>query len=510
MKKSLVHMLHNMVVEQPEAEAIIHGELRVTYEELWAYCLSVAKFLSEHNIKKHDRIAILLENSPEYVATYYAAQAVGGIAVGLNTAAKARDLENWIRHCGAKWLFANVSHPELQKIIDAIGNDTKIVLIGESNSIQSEYIWNEIVEIVVKEININNITDSNDAATIIYTSGTTGSPKGVTLSHKNLVTNIESILSYLKLTEKDRILNVLPFYYTYGNSVLHTHLAIGGSVILENSMMYPHMILEKIELEKVTGFSGVPSTYALLLGRTNLRDYDLSSVRYMTQAGGPMPPASIKQLLEEVPHVRFFVMYGQTEASARLTYLPPDKLFDKLGSVGIPIRGVTIEIHDEQDMVVKEGVTGEICAYGDNVMLGYWNDPESTKKVIKNNCLHTGDLAYTDSDGFIYIVGRSSDMIKSGDNRISPKEIEEVITELVEVQEVAVIGVPDNILGQVIKAVIVLRPSRTLTEKIIKAHCKRYLADYKIPKYIVFANEIPKTASGKVKKYLLQNDVIDK
>lgn len=504
MAQSLVHLLHNMVLKVPDAEAIIYGDARITYKQLWSTSLSVSRLLSENGHQKQDRIAILLDNSPEYVATYYGAQAAGGIAVGLNTAAKARDLENWIKHSGATWLFANASHTELPNILQACDKDIKIVLVGENDAIQTEFSWNDIVNSIGKEFEQFDITNTNDPATIIYTSGTTGNPKGVTLSHKNLVTNIESILAYLKLTEHDRILNVLPFYYTYGNSILHTHLAVGGSIVIENSMMYPHRVIEKMVSEKVTGFSGVPSTFALLLGRTNLREYDLSSVRYMTQAGGPMPPANIQKLLEEVPHIKFFVMYGQTEASARLTYLPPDKIFEKLGSVGIPIPGVKIEIHDKHDNVVNEGVTGEICAHGENIMLGYWDDPENTKEVIKNGWLHTGDLGHLDSDGFIYIDGRSSDMIKSGANRISPKEIEEVIAELEEVLEVAVVGIPDNILGQIIKAVIVLRPGEILETKDVKAYCKKNLADYKVPKLIEFIDTIPKTASGKIQRFKLQ------
>jgi long-chain acyl-CoA synthetase len=504
MAQTLVHMLQNSVQKVPDADAIVYGQARISYAQLWTTTLSVTNFLRTHGLQKHDRIAILIENSPEYVATYYGAQAAGGVVVGLNTTAKARDLENWIRHCGATWLFVNSRHPELPSLLQTCSKDFKIVLVGENNTIQSEYTWENIINNTNKYFDLSKITDSNDAAAIIYTSGTTGNPKGVTLSHKNLVTNIQSILSYLRLTAKDRILNVLPFYYTYGNSVLHTHLAIGGSIVLENSMMYPHRILEKMVSEKVTGFSGVPSTFSLLLGRTSLRDYDLSSVRYMTQAGGPMPPANIKQLLEELPHIQFFVMYGQTEASARLTYLPPEKLFEKMGSVGIPIPGVKIEIHSEQDKVVDVGVTGEICANGDNIMLGYWKDPNGTKQVLKNGWLHTGDLAHMDSDGFIYIDGRSSEMIKSGANRISPKEIEEIIAELPEVQEVAVVGVADDILGQIIKAVIVPKPGYSLESKVVQAYCKNNLASYKIPKIIDFIDEIPKTASGKIKRFQLQ------
>ena len=505
MSKSLVHILDSTVQKRPDSDAIVLGQTYVKYKQLWEISITVANFLCAHGFKKNERIAILLENSPEYVESYYAAQAAGGIAVGLNTTAKARDLENWIRHSGATWLFANAQHHELDNLLNNFGNELNIVLIGENNKIHSNYKWEDIINEKNIDSSLIGRLNPGDPAAIIYTSGTTGNPKGVTLSHKILVSNIESILAYLNLTENDRILNVLPFYYTYGNSVLHTHLAVGGCIFLENSMMYPHKLLEKMVDEKITGFSGVPSTFSLLLGRTSLRDYDLSSVRYMTQAGGPMPPAKIKQLLEELPHIQFYVMYGQTEASARLTYLPPDKLLEKMGSVGIPIPGVTIEIHDQHDNLIENaGITGEICARGENIMLGYWNDMENTKKVIKNEWLHTGDLAHLDSDGYIYIDGRSSDMIKSGANRISPKEIEEIIAELPDVQEVAVIGVADDILGQIIKAVIVSKPGSSLEPKVVQAYCKKNLANYKIPKIIDFIDEIPKTASGKIKRFQLQ------
>jgi len=503
MSQSLVHMLFSAVQKTPDAEAIIDGNVRITYEQLWANSLSVAYFLHKQGLQQGERITTLIENSHEYVAIYYGVMIAGGVIVGLNTAAKTRDLVNWIKHSGAKWLFANVKHPELSSVIDYTSNDLKIVYMGESDKFDQDYTWQEIIN-TKNEYILPEIRNSKQIASIIYTSGTTGSPKGVTLSHFNLASNMRSILAYLKLTDKDKILNILPFYYTYGNSILHTHLAVGASVVLENSMMYPHRIVEKMVSEKVTGFSGVPSTFALLLGRTKLHNYDLSSVRYMTQAGGPMPPASIKRLIHEVPHIQFFVMYGQTEATARLTYLPPERLNNKMGSVGIPIPGVTIEVRDEQDNVVDAGTIGEICAQGDNLMLGYWNDPESTKQVIRDGWLHTGDLAYIDTDGFIYIVGRSSDMIKSGAYRICPNEIEEVISELNEVQEVAVVGVTDDILGQVVKAVIVLRPNEPLQSMDIRAYCKKSLADYKVPKIIEFVDVIPKTASGKIKRYQIK------
>jgi len=205
-----------------------------------------------------------------------------------------------------------------------------------------------------------------------------------------------------------------------------------------------------------------------------------------------------------LPHAQLFVMYGQTEATARLTYLPPDKLAAKKGSVGIAIPSVTIEIRDKQDHPVGAGVTGEICARGENVMQGYWRDSDRTAEVVKDGWLHTGDLAHYDADGFIYIDGRSSDMIKTGANRISPKEVEEIVQELPEVQEVAVIGVPDETLGEVIKVFVVTIPGQSLKMRTVQLHCRKNLATYKIPKHVEFVDELPKTASGKIKKCLLK------
>jgi acyl-CoA synthetase (AMP-forming)/AMP-acid ligase II len=256
--------------------------------------------------------------------------------------------------------------------------------------------------------------------------------------------------------------------------------------------------------EGVSGFSGVPSTFALLLSRVNVADYDLSNLRYITQAGGAMAPALADRLINALPHTELFIMYGQTEASARLTYLPPAMLEKKRGSIGIAIPNTTIEVRNKAGEISAPGETGEICAHGDNIMKGYWKDKERTAEVLKGGWLYTGDLAHTDNDGYLYIDGRSSDMIKSGANRISPKEIEEVIQELEEVHEVAVVGIPDDLLGEVIKAYVVPKKASELEKRTIQRHCKGNLAVYKIPKFIEFIEELPKTASGKIKKFLLK------
>jgi len=377
-------------------------------------------------------------------------------------------------------------------VADSLDNTVQLVQVG---GVKKEMeppcrIWQDVLQNTGIEPDLSRL-ESTQTATIIYTSGTTGQPKGVTLSHGNLSSNVCSIQQYLQLTTRDRIVNVLPFYYSYGNSVLHTHLAVGASLVLENNLLYPHNVLTTMASERATGFSGVPSTFAILLSRARIENYDLSSLRYLTQAGGAMAPAMIERLRKAVPHAKLFVMYGQTEATARLAWLPPEMLDAKPGSIGIAIPGVKLELRDKQGQPVATGETGEIWASGENIMQGYWQDPELTRKVLVDGWLKTGDLAHCDEDGYFYIDGRSADMIKTGANRISPKEIEEVILELDGVEEAVVVGVPDELLGQVIKAVVVPKPGAQIEIKQIRAHCWKHLAMYKVPKFIDFVAELP-------------------
>jgi acyl-CoA synthetase (AMP-forming)/AMP-acid ligase II len=258
--------------------------------------------------------------------------------------------------------------------------------------------------------------------------------------------------------------------------------------------------------EKITGFAGVPSTYSLLLSRGKVNEHDLSSLRYVLQAGGAMPVAVTEQVLAHIsPHV--YVMYGQTEATARLTWLPPAKLMEKLGSAGIPIDGVEIQIRNPEEGVCTPYEEGELFVRGDNVSIGYWANPEATAATFIDGWLKTGDLGYKDEDGYIFLKGRRSDMIKSGANRISPLEIEEVIVQMPGVEEVAVIGVPDELLGQTITAFLVMKPGHELDVRAVKKHCLDNLASYKIPKQIMSVDALPKTASGKVRKHILAEQV---
>ncbi|MEJ2425396.1 MAG: class I adenylate-forming enzyme family protein [Candidatus Thiodiazotropha sp.] len=500
----LIEHFRAVVEAHPDAPAVTDSTRQVSYRELLDEVSRVAGYLHDHGLRKGDRVVLLLANSVNYAAVFYGVWAAGGVTVALNTQSKARNILNWVKHSGSRWLFVDARHPERAAVAAQLDADTRIVALNDQAVSDDEAAsrWQTLCN---GATDLPNVTvDPEDLASIIYTSGTTGHPKGVTLSHANLSANVSSIQQYLSLTSQDSILNVLPFYYSYGNSVLHTHLAVGGSLILENNLLYPHRIVERMANERVSGFSGVPSTFALLLGRVNLEEYDLSGLRYLTQAGGAMAPALTDKLVAALPDTRIFIMYGQTEASARLAYLPPEKLIEKRGSIGIAIPDTVIEVRNAQGRVAQAGETGEICASGHNIMQGYWGDPEKTREVLKDGWLHTGDLAHTDADGYLYIDGRSSEMIKSGANRISPKEIEEVIQELEGVMEVAVIGISDEMLGEIIRAYVVPKPGGDLDRMAIQRHCKNNLAIYKIPKEITFIDELPKTASGKIQRFVLQ------
>ena len=319
------------------------------------------------------------------------------------------------------------------------------------------------------------------------------------LSHKNLLSNAMAIVSYLELTNKDQHDGCSTFYYSYGNSLLVTHIMQGGSLVIDNRFMYANVVLDSMVRESVTGFAGVPSSFAILLNRSNFRHMSFPSLRYITQAGGPMSHDMALEITSIVPHAKLYIMYGQTEAAARLSYLPPDDLIRKHGSVGKGIAGVSLEVINENGEKVKTGEVGEVRAKGDNVMLGYWGKEEDTKNVLRDGWLFTGDTATIDDEGYIYILGRRTEMIKSGAS-YCPREIEEIILKYTKIAEAAVIGEPDTILGEAISAFIVIKDGYSCQEKEILQHCHENLPVYKMPKTIHFISSLPKTDSGKIKK----------
>lgn len=501
----LVHdFLTDSASRAPDAVALVSGEGRFTYAELRDAARSFAASLSDAGIAPGERVSVLTDLPFDYIASYFGTLMAGAVFVGLNTQTTERALSGALDDSGAAVL---VTHRKFLRFLSKTPSALRLLAIPGGCSFPGPA-CGDLSGMLhsPKGAEFTNAVPSPDSlAQIIYTSGTTGAPKGVMLSHRNLVSNTLSTVSYLGLTKSDSVMVVLPFFYSYGNSVLLTHVAVGGRLVVNQSLMYPNLILDQMVREKVTGFSGVPSTFALLLNNSALSEYRFPHLRYITQAGGAMPVRLADRLAEAFHGVEIFVMYGQTEAAPRLTYLPPSDLRRKPGSIGKAIPGVTIEILDRSGMLAAPGEIGELTVTGDNVMLGYWGQPEATAGVLREGRLWTGDLASADEEEYLFLHGRSSEMIKSGAHRIAPKEIEEVLSEHDAVMESAVIGIEDELLGEAVAAFIVLRPGGECTERELINHCHRILPPFKVPHRVRFIESLPKTCSGKTMKKELRN-----
>ncbi|MGC3956798.1 MAG: class I adenylate-forming enzyme family protein [Verrucomicrobiota bacterium] len=501
-------ILENSARAHPDKPAAWHNGVWKTYGELDRQADQVSAFLIGLGIKPGDRVAILLENSFDYIAAHFGALKAGAVEVSLNTELAADGLKQLLLDCEAQVLIAGnkfakqwtgiiADLPDLKHLV--LDQDLKRFAPGSApiplHFLTTVY-QTEAAASVARRIDL-------DLASLIYTSGSTGEPKGVMLSHLNLTSNMQSIVQYLGLLESDRMMVVLPFYYVYGRSLLYSHFLSGGSLVIDNQFAFPVTVLNKMRDMEVTGFAGVPSTFSILLKKTDLKTRQFPKLRFVTQAGGGMAPALQKEVVETFPQAKLFVMYGSTEASPRLTYVEPDKLPLKWGSIGRAIPNVQVVVLDEHGQRLPTGTQGEIAARGSNIMMGYWKSPAATSEVLKNGYYYTGDLGYEDADGYIFLTGRARDIIKAGGNRVSAKEIEDVVLEIAGVLETAVIGVPDEVLGEAIKAFVV-RCHATLTEEEVKGHLQRRLPAFKHPKWVEFRDELPKNQSGKILKAVLR------
>ena len=508
----------------PEKDAVIQATRRVTYRALKrdVDCFAAGILKADADFSG-SRACLVMNNSPEYVISYFGVLKAGGVAVPLGDKLTPREIKSILEDCSPATILLKESvYHALADLLMEMPFIRTIILTDADDIWQRENAMETTGVDEAKRRGIRRMKEviesgrswdspypdvlPENLAMIIYTSGTTGKPKGVMLTHRNLSSNALSIVEYLALGSDDRMMVVLPFYYSYGNSLLTTHIVAGGSLILENSFLYPNTVLEKMIEERATGFAGVPSSFAILLGKSSLRKYRFPHLRYVTQAGGAMPPRHALELKEYLPGSKIFVMYGQTEASARLSYLDPKDLERKAGSIGKAIPGVRLTIRKPDGAAAAAGEVGEIVAEGPNVMSGYWRRTEETRIAIREDGLHTGDLAKTDEEGYLYIVGRRSDIIKSGAHRISAKEIEEVILEIPEVHEVAVVGQKDKMLGEAIKACIVLRKNVKCVRQDILSYCKSNLPPHKIPRIVVFYGDLPKTGTGKIRKQELTDN----
>ncbi|MCG8581766.1 MAG: AMP-binding protein [Bacteroidales bacterium] len=440
----------------------------------------------ENNIGTGNKIILIMPNSSHSVISYLAIMKSGNVVVPLNPTIEKEGFNDIAERCDSKLLITSL---QLKKRLNF-----QIETVLTEEEIDSAINEDKDENLVWK----SSATAPDTLAQIIFTSGSTAKPKGVMISHKNIIANTSSIIEYLELTNTDIIEIVLPFFYCYGLSLLHTHLKAGGSVVLNNTFIFLNTVLEDFQKYKCTGFAGVPSHFQILLRKSDtFKKTKFPYLRYVTQAGGKLHTTFIREFCESQPDIQFIVMYGQTEATARLSYLPVERLSDKLGSLGRGIPNVELRVVNSDGEKVKPGEIGEIIAKGDNVMLGYYNEPEETANTIKDNWLYTGDLARVDEDGFIYHAARRKEIIKVGGRRVSPKEIEEVIVGIDGVIDCSIEAQDDEVLGEAIKAVLVTNKSISITEEFVKQICADNLANYKVPQVVEFIDNLKVNAAGK-------------
>jgi acyl-CoA synthetase (AMP-forming)/AMP-acid ligase II len=470
-----------------------HGSRQISYAELFRCARAFGTELRSQGLGPGEFAALQMENSLEYVVALLGIFAAGATAVPVNPDTPACDLNAILSDCGARVL---ITRDQILARLEERIKAPKVVVLAASFEKNSAIFSGAPLE--------GPTPGPSAPAMVLYTSGTTGRPKGTVLTHRNLVANTCSIVEYLGLTCEDSIVNVLPFFHSFGNSVLLTHLAVGGKVIVENGFAFPGRVVQAMQSLRPTGFSGVPTTFYILIHKTNFLQQDWSFLRYISQAGGGMREETVAQLRRSLPKSAIYIMYGQTEASARLSYVPPDMLERKIGSIGIAIPGCELRVVNAAGQPVRGDEVGEIIARGPNIMQGYLNDPEGSAAVLRDGWLYTGDMARVDEDGFVYIVGRKGDFIKSAGYRIGPVEIEEVIAAgAPEIEDVAVFGVPDEVLGEAVAACVCC-PREKFDPVRIRNMCMARMPLWKVPKYVIHTTQIPRTASGKKQYFVLR------
>lgn len=512
MKEMLVQdFLEDSAARLPEKVALVCDQQRLTYAQIDTMANRLANAMLANGLARGDRVAIYLNNSVEAVVGIFATLKAGGVFVPINPTTKRDKLVYILNNCRATGVFVESRQEALFKevatqvkwlkfavfcssgLTSPLSDRDQSVKLLEFNLVQKDYPPNR-----PPRVNIDL-----DLACLIYTSGTTGDPKGVMSDHSNVVFAASSIIQYLQNIEDDIVIDVLPLSFDYGLYQLLMTFKFGGSLVLERGFAYPAPILKRIEEERVTGFPGVPTIFAILL-RMDLSHFDLSSLRYLSNTAAALPVSHILELREKFPWAKLFSMYGLTETK-RTLYLPPDQLDHRPGSVGIAIPGTEVWIEDEDGRRLGPGQVGELVVRGRHVMRGYWEAPEATAKRYRpgpipgERLCYTGDLFRMDEEGYLYFVSRKDDIIKSRGEKVAPKEVEAVLYSLKGVVEAAVVGVPDAILGEVPKAYLVL-DGVELTEGQVLAYCRTKLEDFMVPKFVEFRNELPKTSSGKIKK----------
>jgi amino acid adenylation domain-containing protein len=489
----------------PDKVALVAGGQRLTYRNLDDATDRLAATLRANGVACGDRVVVFTDNSVEGVVAIFAAMKAGGVFSPVNASTKPDKLAWILRDSEA---VALVTQDRLAAVVaealaEAPSVKVTIVAGGQAEpTLRGGVHYRDALAPPAEDAPPIAGIDL-DLAMIIYTSGSTGFPKGVMMTHANIEAAAASITTYLENTADDVILNVLPISFDYGLYQLLMAVKLGATLVLEKSFAFPQVIFERLRAERATGFPLVPTMAAMILQMRNLTPGSLPDLRYMTNTAAALPPAHIERLQELFPGVRLYSMYGLTECK-RCTWLPPAELRRRAGSVGIAIPGTEAYVVDEAGNRVPPGVAGELVIRGPHVMKGYWRNEAATAKALKagpypwEKVLHTGDIFRTDAEGFLYFVGRKDDIIKSRGEKVSPKEVENVLYALPGIREAAVVGVPDPILGAAIKAVVALEPGAAITREDVIRHCSRHLEDFMVPKAVEFRGGLPKSENGKI------------
>lgn len=520
----------------PDKPLLIDGPRRLSYAEVVDAAGRLATLLRQRGIGRGDRVLLLLPNGADLVVAMLGTLQVGAVMVPVHPQTKAAKLAYLLRDTEAVALVAHGSlAPSWQAALEEAALPLKALLVaGSLVGASAELAARQPITLdqalaTTCDKSLASPCIDLDLAAIIYTSGTTGQPKGVMLSHRNMLSAAASVLEYLVLRQDDLIACVLPMCFSYGLYQPFLAGAVGATVLIEAGFTFPVKVLENMQRERATVFPGVPAVYATLLGLPTLERFDLGSLRLMTNAAAALPVAQLQELRRRFPAVAFFSMYGQTECK-RISYLDPSEVDRRPGSVGRgmpnqelflaverPIaEGQEVDVHtgpvDQLVPALTPGARGELVIRGSHVMVGYWRKPGETAAKLREGhfpgerLLYTGDVFRTDEDGYLYFVARKDDIIKSRGEKVSPREVENVLHELPGVSLAAVIGVPDPIFGEAIKAFIVPAEGAQLEAKEVIKYCLARLENYMVPKHVVFVEALPMTSSGKVNKSQLRKD----
>lgn len=489
----------------PHKVALICDSNRLTYAEIESYANCLANYLLAKGFQRGARAVLYMQNSPGLVISIFGVLKAGGVFVVVNPTTKEDKLAFILHNCEASALVIGSQFREMVNRLQA-GMPGLQVIIGdypgqnmpENGDASLMSIIHSSPSTCPRKVNIDL-----DLACLIYTSGSTGEPKGVMSDHSNVDFATTSIISYLENKAEDIVINVLPLSFDYGLYQLLMTFKFGGTLVLEKGFAFPAAILKRMETERVTGFPGVPTVFSLLLNM-DLSKYDLSNLRYLSNTAAALPTSHIQEIRKAFPQAKLFSMYGLTETK-RTLYLPPEELDRRPGSVGIAIPGTEVWLEDEQGNRLGPRQVGELVIRGRHVMRGYWRDERLTAERFRPGSLpgervcYSGDLFEMDEEGFFYFVARKDDIIKSRGEKVSPREVENVLYQIPGVVLAAVIGIPDAVLGQAVKAFVVPATAE-LTEKEILRYCREHLEDYMLPKTVEIVSDLPKTASGKINK----------